>query len=311
VDRRQRVRVGRRELDVSSLDKVLFPATATTKADVLRYYLEIAEVMLPHLAGRPVTMRRFPDGVDGESFYQKHCPEARPSWIGGIEVPRGELHADDGPVVHCDLREPAALAWAANLGALELHVPMGRAPDPSVPTAVVFDLDPGAPADLLDCAWLALRLRAALDHLGLLAVAKTSGGKGLQVYVPLNRPDTSFERTRAFSHALATTLERVHPDRIVTAQARTLRTAKVLIDWTQNQRTKTTVCAYSLRGRERPSVSTPLTWEEVERADADRDGAQLRFEMDAVLERVATHGDRFAAVARTEQELPELAAPDD
>jgi bifunctional non-homologous end joining protein LigD len=311
VDRRQRVLVGGRQLAVSSLDKVLYPATATTKADVLRYYLEVAEVMLPHLAGRPVTMRRFPEGVHGESFYQKHCPGTRPSWIGVVELPRGERHADEDAVVHCDLREPAALAWAANLGALELHVPMGRAPDPSIPTAVVFDLDPGAPADRLDCAWLALRLREALDHLGLLAVPKTSGGKGLQVYVPLNRPDVSFERSRTFSHALAATLERVHPDRIVTTQTRALRAGKVLIDWTQNQRTKTTVCAYSLRGRERPSVSTPLSWEELERADADRDGAQLRFEMDAVLERVATHGDRFAAVARAEQDLPELAAPGD
>jgi bifunctional non-homologous end joining protein LigD len=306
VGQRQRVRVAGRELAVSSLDKVLYPATGTTKADVLRYYLGVAEVMLPHLAGRPVTLRRFPEGVDGESFYQKTCPDGRPAWV--TTVPLGR-EGREKVVAHCDLAEPAALAWAAQQGGLEIHVPMGRAPDPAVPTAVVFDLDPGAPAGVLDCAWLALRMREAFDHLGLQAVPKTSGGKGLQLYVPVNRPDTTYEQTRGFSHTLALTFERLHPDRVVSQQKKTLRPGKVLIDWSQNHLTKTTVCAYSLRGREHPTVSTPLTWDEVATAASAGDAAALRFAYEDVLARVAEHGDRFAAVATEVQTLPPLTPP--
>jgi bifunctional non-homologous end joining protein LigD len=308
VGERQRVRVDGRELAVSSLDKVLYPATGTTKADVLRYYLGVAEVMLPHLAGRPVTLRRFPEGVAADSFYQKTCPEGRPGWIATVPLGR---EGREKVVQHCDLAEPAALAWAAQQGGLEIHVPMGRGPDPTVPTAVVFDLDPGPPADVLDCAWLALRMREAFDHLGLVAVPKTSGGKGLQLYVPVNRPDTTYEQTRAFSHALALTFERLHPDRVVSVQTKALRPGKVLIDWSQNHLTKTTVCAYSLRGRERPTVSTPLTWEEVEAADAAGDAERLRCEYEDVLTRVAAHGDRFATVATEVQSLPPLQPPAD
>jgi bifunctional non-homologous end joining protein LigD len=308
VGERQRARVAGRELAVSSLDKVLYPATGTTKADVLRYYLGVAEVMLPHVAGRPVTLRRFPEGVAGESFYQKTCPDSRPGWISTVPLGR---EGREKVVQHCDLAEPAALAWAAQQGGLEIHVPMGRTPDPTVPTAVVFDLDPGAPADMLDCAWLALRIREAFDHLGLLALPKTSGGKGLQLYVPVNRPDTTYEQTRAFSHALALTLERLHPDRVVSQQKKTLRAGKVLIDWSQNHLTKTTVGAYSLRGREHPTVSTPLTWDEVAAADAAGDAGALRFGYEEVLARVAEHGDRFAAVATEQQSLPPLKPPAD
>lgn len=303
MTQRQRVQVGGRELAVSNLDKVLYPATGTTKADVLRYYLGVAEVMLPHLAGRPVTLRRWPDGVGGEPFYQKHCPSHRPDWMGTVTL-RGEKRGRG--VEHCDLSEPAALAWIANLGGLELHVPMGRAPDPAAPTAVVFDLDPGAPADLVDCAWLALRLREVFDRLGLAAVPKTSGGKGLQVYVPLNDPDVTYDHTRAFSQAVGGLLEARHPDRVLITQTRSLRPGKVLVDWTQNHLTKTTVCAYSLRGQPRPSASTPLTWSEVEAADAAGDASQLRFELDDVLARVTADGDHFAAVATERQELPAL-----
>jgi bifunctional non-homologous end joining protein LigD len=308
VGERQRVRVAGRELAVSSLDKVLYPATGTTKADVLRYYLGVAEVMLPHLDGRPVTLRRFPEGVQGGSFYQKTCPDGRPGWIATVPLGR---EGREKVVQHCDLAEPAALAWAAQQGGLEIHVPMGRAPDPMVPTAVVFDLDPGAPADVLDCAWLALRIREAFDHLGLHAVPKTSGGKGLQLYVPVNRPDTTYEQTRAFSHALALTFERLHPDRVVSQQRKTLRPGKVLIDWSQNHLTKTTVCAYSLRGGEYPTVSTPLTWDEVAEADAAGDAGTLRFEYEDVLTRVTEHGDRFAPVATEVQTLPPLKPPPD
>jgi bifunctional non-homologous end joining protein LigD len=303
---RQQVQVGGRALSVSNLDKVLYPATGTTKADVLRYYLGVAEVLVPHLAGRPVTMRRYPDGVDGEAFYQKRCPDHRPDWMATVTLGR---EGREKVVDHCDLGDVAAVAWAANLGALELHVPMGRAPDPGVPTAVVFDLDPGAPADVLDCAWLALRLREALDHLGLEAWVKSSGGKGLQVYVPINTADATHRRTRDFAHALARTLEELHPERIVTTQTKKQRTGKVLIDWSQNHLTKTTVCAYSLRGRERPTVSTPLTWDEVVAADADGDGDALRFEDAEVVARVGEHGDLFAPVLTLEQPLPTLRMP--
>jgi bifunctional non-homologous end joining protein LigD len=299
---RQRVRVGERELTVSNLDKVLYPATSTTKADVLRHYLGVAEVMLPHLRGRPVTLRRFPDGVTGEAFYQKHCPQHRPEWMGTIEV--GSRR--EGAVVHCELAEPAALAWTANLGGLELHTPMGRAPALEVPTAVVFDLDPGAPADVLDCAWLALRIRELLGGLSLSGFAKSSGSKGLQVYVPLNQPDMDFDRTRSFAHAVALLLEERFPERVVSTQTKALRPGKVLVDWTQNHPKKTTVCVYSLRGRPRPGVSAPLEWAELEAADEAQDPSGLVIELDATLARVAEHGDLFAPVLTLVQELPPL-----
>ena len=300
MPQRQQVQIAGRSLTVSNLDKILYPATGTTKAEVLRYYLAVADVMLPHLERRPVTLRRYPDGVGAEGFFQKQCPDHRPDWLRTMHLNRERAGEEE----YCDLGEVAALAWAANLGALELHVPMGRAPDPTVPTAVVFDLDPGAPAGILECAWLALRIREALEHLDLAAVPKTSGGKGLQLYVPVNRPDATYEQTRGFAHSLARTLEQLHPDRVVTTQAKAVRAGKVLIDWYQNHLTKTTVCAYSLRGRDRPTVSTPLDWREVE-AGAD-DGDLLRFEFEEVVARVERRGDLFAPVARTSQALPRL-----
>jgi bifunctional non-homologous end joining protein LigD len=303
VAERQTVQVGGRSLSVSNLDKVLYPATGTTKAEVIRYYVDVAEVMLPHLAGRPVTLKRWPDGVDAEPFFEKRCPNHRPEWLPTTKLGRV---GREKVVDHCELAEVAALAWTANLGALELHVPMGRAPDPEVPTAVVFDLDPGAPADVIDCARLALRLREVLDRLDLVGVAKTSGGKGLQVYVPVNRPDTTYERTRSFSLAVGRLLERSQPDKVVTVQDKKLRGGKVLVDWSQNHLIKTTVCAYSLRGRSRPTVSTPVTWDEVASAADSGDVEDLTFEFPAVQERIAAHGDRFAAVAEVEQELPQL-----
>lgn len=303
MSERQTVQVGGRSLSVSNLDKVLYPATGTTKAQVIGYYLDVAEVMLPHLAGRPVTLKRWPDGVDGESFFEKRCPSHRPDWLPTTRLGR---EGREKVVDHCDLTEVAALAWTANLGALELHVPMGRAPDPGVPTAVVFDLDPGAPADVIDCARLALRLREVLDRLGLVGIVKTSGGKGLQVYVPIHRDDATYELTRSFSLAVGRLLERDQPDRVVTVQERKQRHGKVLVDWSQNHLIKTTVCVYSLRGRERPTVSTPVTWDEVAAAVAPADASALTFEYPDVQERIAEHGDLFAPVAELEQELPRL-----
>jgi bifunctional non-homologous end joining protein LigD len=309
VSERTTVRVGDRQLSVSNLDKVYWPATGTTKAQLLRYVAAIAPVMLPHLAQRPVTLKRYPEGVDGPSFFEKRCPSHRPDWLPTTWLPkRGPDGSGDRDEVleHCDLREVAAVVWAANLGTLELHVPMGRAPDPTVPRAVVFDLDPGAPADVVTCAEVALRLRDVFDRLDLVAVPKTSGGKGLQLYVPINRDGVTYDDTRRFSRELAQLLERVHPELVVSTQTKTERVGKVLIDWYQNHLTKTTVCVYSPRARERPTVSTPLTWDEVVAAARSQDASGLRFELDDVLARVDAHGDLFAPVAELEQELPAL-----
>ncbi|MEX1177191.1 MAG: non-homologous end-joining DNA ligase [Nitriliruptor sp.] len=299
---RTSVKVGDRELSVSNLDKVLYPATGTAKAEVLRYYVDVAEVMLPHVAGRPVTLKRFPDGVEAEGFFEKRCPPHAPDWMGTVQLGR---EGREKVVDHCDLTEVAALAWAANLGALELHVTMGAAPDTTVPTAVVFDLDPGAPADVRTCAEVALRIREVLDGLGLEAFVKTSGSKGLQLYVPVHDPQLTYDRTRSFSQAVAMLLEERHPELIVSKQLKTLRPGKVLIDWYQNHLTKTTVAAYSLRARPRPTASTPLTWDEVEAGVGAAEGA-LVFDLDDVRARVAEHGDLFAPVAELQQELPPL-----
>jgi bifunctional non-homologous end joining protein LigD len=299
----RRTTIDGRTLTVSNLDKVLYPATGTTKAEVIAYYLEVAEVMLPHLAGRPVTFRRFPDGVRAEAFYQKHCPGHRPDWVGTVALGR---EGSDDVVDHCDIREPAALAWAANLGALEFHVPMARATDPAAPTAVVFDLDPGPPAGLVACAEVAASLHELFDQLGLLAVTKTSGGKGLQVYLPVDPRGSTHTATRGFAHAVAQLLRTRHPDRIVTTQARSERPGKVLIDWMQNHRTKTTVCVYSLRGRERPTVSMPVTWEEIDRAVGEQRDDGLRFELGSTVDRIRGLGELFEPIATYRQRLPDL-----
>jgi bifunctional non-homologous end joining protein LigD len=300
---RSTVAVGDRQLELSNLAKVLYP-DGTTKAEVVRYLIEVAPVMLPHLASRPVTMLRFPDGVDGGGFYEKRCPDHRPAWLGTIPLGR---EGREKVVEHCDLADPAALAWAGNLAALELHVPMGRWPDTTVPTAVVFDLDPGAPADAVACAEVALAIRDVCARLGLTAVPKTSGKKGLQVYVPVSGDDLTHERTRAFARGVGQLLERRRPEAIVTTQAKVARVGKVLIDWSQNHLTKTTVCAYSLRAQERPTVSTPLTWGEVEDGCRAGDARAFVFTASEVLDRVREHGDLFAAVAAPGEELPDLA----
>jgi bifunctional non-homologous end joining protein LigD len=295
------VHVEGRELTLSNLEKVMYPASGTTKAGVIDYYTRVADVMLPHLRGRPLTMVRYPDGVDGDRFFEKRCPSHRPSWMGTVQLGR---EGRDKVVEHCDLRERADLVWAANLAALELHTPMGSAPDTMVPTMVVFDLDPGPPADVIDCARVALLLQQVFERLGLVSRPKTSGAKGMQVYVPLNRPDTTFEQTRSFARSVGQLLEKVHPDQVLTSMDKGQRTGKVFVDWSQNHLIKTTVCAYSLRARERPTVSTPLTWDEVE--DGAPGGNGLQHEMADVIDRVACHGDLFADVLGVEQELPQL-----
>jgi bifunctional non-homologous end joining protein LigD len=294
---RTTVEIAGRRLAVSNLDKVLYPQAAFTKAQVIDYYVRAAPVMLTHIAGRGVTLRRWPDGVDGQSFFEKRCPKHRPDWVDTAVGPgdRG------GPIGYCRLDEVAALAWTANLAALEIHAPMARAEDIDVPTMVVFDLDPGLPATIVECCEVALEIRDVLAHLDLEAFPKTSGSKGLQLYVPLNTPHTH-EHASSFALAIAQLLEKQQPERVLSNMAKAARTGKVFVDWSQNSRHKTTIAPYSLRAREKPTVSTPLAWDEVE---AGAGGAPLEFVAADVLARIETLGDLFAPTATVEQRLPE------
>ena len=290
------VEVEGRALKVSNLDKVLYPAAHFTKAEVIDYYARIAPVILPHLADRFVTRKRYPDGVDSTPFFEKNCPKYRPEWMSTNDM-------DDNRF--CRLDSAAALTWTANLAALELHTSMARVTDDTTPTMVVFDLDPGAPAALLECIEVGLWIRHVLGDLGLESVVKTSGSKGLQLYVPLNS-EATHEQAATFARTIAQLLKQAHPDRVVSLQKKELRVGKVLVDWSQNSRTKTTVCVYSLRARERPTVSTPLSWDEVEEAFEAGDASSLVFEASEVLERVERLGDLFAPAVTLVQKLPQL-----
>lgn len=295
------VTVGGRELKLTNLDKVLYPASdlgpAFTKAEVIDYYARIAPTILPHLAGRCITFLRFPDGADQPGFFEKRCPKHRPDWVRTAIGP-GDRGGDIG---YCRLDEPASLVWSANLAALELHVPMALAADLESPRAVVFDLDPGAPATVVECCRIALEVRDVLAAVGLQGFCKTSGSKGLQLYVPLNTPCTH-EAASDFALAVGQVLERRMPDRVTTVMAKVERPGKVFVDWSQNSRHKTTIGVYSMRARVRPWVSTPVSWDEVERcADGD---LRLVFETADVLERVADLGDLFDPVLQMQQVLP-------
>jgi bifunctional non-homologous end joining protein LigD len=291
------VEVDGRQLKVSNLDKVLYPATGFTKAEVIDYYVRVAPVLLPHIADRGVTLRRYPNGVDETSFFEKRCPSHRPEWIGTFAGPGDR----NGTIGYCALDSVAALAWSANMAALEIHAPMARGADIELPTMCVFDLDPGPGTGIPECAEVALQIRSVLDSLaGLECLAKTSGSKGLQLYVPLNTPHTH-EQCSEFALAVAQVLEKHHPETVTSVMKKSVRPGRVFIDWSQNSRHKTTVAVYSLRARPHPTVSTPVRWDEVEAA---ADGGQLSFEAGEVLARVADHGDHFAAVLTTTQTLP-------
>ena len=299
---RLEVDVDGRQLSLSNLGKVLYPQAGFTKGQVIDYYTRVAPALLPHLRGRPLTLKRYPNGVEGQFFYEKQCPKHRPDWVRTAMIRmRGEKAID-----FCLCDDLPTLVWAANLADLELHPSLALAADVTSPTILAFDLDPGPPATIVECADVAVRLRAALDHLGLQAFPKTSGSKGMQVYVPLNTP-TSYDVTKPFARALAQVLERTDPDLVVSDMKKSLRGGKVLVDWSQNDEHKTTVGVYSLRARERPTVSTPITWDEVEAVRVSRDPDDLVFTSDQVLARIAEHGDLFAGVASLEQTLPRLA----
>jgi bifunctional non-homologous end joining protein LigD len=290
-----------RELRLSNLDKPLYPHAGFVKRDVIDYYAAVAETILAHLDGRALTVKRWPDGVDGKAFFQKQAPAHRPEWVPTVTLP-----SEKKPIDYLLVEDRATLVWLANLAALELHVPLARAQAAQRPTTLVFDLDPGAPATVIECCRVALTLQGMFENLGLQSFVKTSGKKGLQLYVPLNVDDVSFEQTKPFAKAVAELLEQSEPQLIVSRMTKTRREGKVLIDWSQNDRNKTTVCAYSLRATALPTVSTPLHWDEV-RAALDRgDPDALRFDAGAVLERVSDGGDLFAPVVSIVQKLPAL-----
>jgi bifunctional non-homologous end joining protein LigD len=298
---RVEVEVEGRKLKLSNLDKVMYPEAGFTKGQVIDYYTRVAPALLPHLRGRPLTLKRYPEGVNGQYFYEKNCPSHRPKWVKTKEI---ELHRKTVNFCVCD--DLPTLVWAANLADLELHPSLSLAKRIERPTMMAFDLDPGEPAAILECCEVALALRETLSQLDLECFPKTSGSKGMQVYVPLNQPRVTYERTKPLSKALAQHMEGEHPDLVVSSQKKSLRPGKVLIDWSQNDLNKTTVCVYSLRARERPTVSTPLEWEEVESALESRDTDALVFEADEVLDRVEDRGDLFAPVLELRQRLPKL-----
>jgi bifunctional non-homologous end joining protein LigD len=294
-----------RELKLSNLEKVLYPETGFTKGELIAYYAQIAPVLLGHLADRPLTVTRWPDGVQAKSFFQKQAPAHRPQWVRTATVAStSTLKGTGKPIDYTLADDLPTLVWLANLAAIELHVPLAHAAAIERPTALVFDLDPGAPASIVECCHVGLQLQGMFEHLGLESYAKTSGSKGLQVYVPLNSDKITYGRTKPFAKAVAELLEHAEPDLVVSRMTKTRRTGKVLIDWSQNDAKKTTVCAYSLRPHERPTASTPLDWDEVRAGRDSSDPASLAFEASQVLERVAERGDLFAPVLSLVQELP-------
>ncbi len=298
------IEVQGKQLKLSNLEKVLYPATGFTKQQVIDYYVRIAPAMLPHLAGRALTRKRYPNGVDAEFFYEKNAPQHRPDWVKTAPIWSEGNHRTVHYILANDL---PTLVWLANLAAIELHPSLALAKDITCPTMMVFDLDPGPPANIVQCCQVGIWLREIFDHFGLQSFPKTSGSKGLQIYVPLNTP-TTYESTKTFARALAQLLEQEHPQMVVSDMKKSLRTGKVFVDWSQNDEHKTTVAVYSLRARERPTVSTPVSWDEVEQTLKKKDANRLVFEAPQTVARVEKMGDLFARVLKLKQRLPDLKA---
>jgi bifunctional non-homologous end joining protein LigD len=288
-----------RRLAVSNLDKVLYPS-GFTKAQVIDYMARIAPIAVPHYRGRALTFRRYPNGTDTQGFFEKRCPGHRPEWVP-VALGPGDRK---GGIEYCCVEETAAMVWAANMAAIEIHAPMALARDLATPRTVVFDFDPGPSTTIVDCCQIALATRDVLDAVELQGCCKTSGSKGLQLYVPLNTGGVTHEGAADFARAVGQVLERQMPKRVTTVMAKVARPGKIFVDWSQNAHHKTTIAPYSLRARPEPTVSTPVTWEEVEQCAAGE--VELRFTSDEVLERVADVGDLFAEVLTVEQELPAL-----
>jgi bifunctional non-homologous end joining protein LigD len=287
-------------LAVSNLDKVLYPEAGFTKGEVIRYFIDISPVLLPHLRNRPITMKRYPEGVDHFFFYEKQCPRYRPDWVSTAAV---MSERRGGEMQFCVVNNLASLVWMGNLADLELHTSLACAPAVEKPTMMVFDLDPGEGTNAIHCAQVAFWLREKLETLKLKSFPKTSGSKGVQIYVPLNTA-TSFDVTKVAARQIADAVATDHPDAVVTNMLKKLRTKKVLIDWSQNDVHKTTVCVYSLRATKQPQVSTPLTWSELQKLWKRGDPDAFRFSPDDVRARVKKHGDLFEPVLKLKQKLP-------
>jgi bifunctional non-homologous end joining protein LigD len=302
--RDQEVTVGNRRLKLTNLDKVLYPKTKTTKAEVIDYYARVADLILPHLKGRPLTLRRFPEGVGnpGASFFEKNCPKHRPDWVKTTPI---YVDRRAGEIDFCLCENRGTLVWMAQLAALELHPSLSKATRMEQPTVLAFDLDPGRPAGLAECCKVALRVRQIFSAFALECFPKVSGGKGLQVYVPLNTK-VSYEQTSPFAKAIAQLLEKQTPQEVVSKMAKAERRGKVFVDWSQNHQKKTTIAVYSLRARERPTASIPLHWREVERTAKRGDADDLRFEIPAAIERIEREGELFEPVLKMKQKLPDV-----
>jgi len=300
MKRHTNIEVQGRKLEVSNLDKVLYPKAGFTKGQVIDYYVQVSRWLLPHLHHRPITLKRYPDGVNGFFFYEKQCPPHRPKWMKTAKVAK-----TGGSIDYCVINELPALVWAANLANLELHTFLHKAPTLTKPTAVAFDLDPGEGANIVDCCRVGLRLRDLFQKLKLESFPKTSGSKGLQVYVPLNRTVT-YDQTKTFAQAVAQTLEKETPNLVVSRMTKALRQGRIFVDWSQNDEHKTTINVYSLRAKDLPSVSTPVTWKEVAAATMARKSKPLFFGPAEVLQRVEKLGDLFEPVLLLKQKLPAL-----
>ncbi len=293
-----------KHLKLSNLDKVLYPEVGFTKGQVIDYYVRIAPILLPHLRARPLTMKRYPNGVGGMFFYEKNCPSHRPDWV---KTARVWSEGNNRWMDYCLIEDLATLVWAANLADLELHTSLSLGKNVLQPSFLVFDLDPGAPATIVQCCEVGVWVRDVFSKLGLQCCAKTSGSKGLQIYVPLNTTVT-YDETKPFAHELARMLERRHPELVVSDMKKALRTGKILVDWSQNDDHKTTVCVYSLRAKERPTTSTPVKWTEVENCLKKGDPSLLVFDSEEVLARTKKYGDLFEPVLKLKQKMPSLSA---
>jgi len=299
---RKSVEIAGRGLTLSNLEKDLYPSYGFTKAHILEYYRRIAKFILPHLKDRALTLKRYPEGVDRDFFFEKRCPSHRPGW-----VKTAEIHLEDKEMMTvCLVNDLETLIWVENLASLELHVPLARAESSETPDSMVFDLDPGDQADVLDCSKVALILRDLLSELRLASCVKTSGRKGLHVYVPLNRKETTFEDTKRFSKAVAEIMQKNYPELVTSKMAKDLRKKKVFINWSQNDSKKTMICVYSLRAREKPVVSFPLGWKELENLAAQGDPEKLHVLHSEAVSRAEKQGDLFQEVLTIKQRLPYL-----
>jgi bifunctional non-homologous end joining protein LigD len=302
ASKKESVEIQGKTLQLSNLEKVLYPAAGFTKAQVIDYYARIAPAVLPHLKDRPLTLKRYPEGVNGFHFYEKNAPKHRPEWV---ETAKVWSPGNNRWIYYVLANDLATLVWTSNLADLELHTSLSRFPEMQRPTTIAFDLDPGPPANIVQCCEVALWVRGIFERFGMKAFPKTSGSKGMQVYIPLNTAVT-YEQTKPFAHAMARLMEAAHPEKVVSDMKKSLRTNKIFVDWSQNDDYKTTVNVYSLRAKDRPTVSTPITWEEVEKCLKKKDAEMLVFTSDQTLKRVEKLGDLFEPVLTLKQKLPSL-----